>query len=214
MAGSPKSPETGLKAEGVVEAFSSTIVSYRLSKPDDLNARLLDVADDWRAEDPEGIGVTTINGWHSARTLFQRKDAAVRELAQHITLALVSYVRRYIPDYDPVRRKSVTEEGVNIIGQGGFNVPHTHDQFQVSGCYYVSVPDTAVGMSGAIEFLNPVSAVPAVDELGHKMLPDHFRVWPKPGQLLIFPATLSHWVMPNQEQQERVSIAFNLRVMD
>jgi len=93
-------------------------------------------------------------------------------------------------------------------------VPHTHGEFQVSGCYYVAVPEQSDEMSGAIEFLNPASAVPPLLELGKAMSPARYRITPKEGQLLVFPAHLSHWVLPNQKEEERVSIAFNLRVMD
>jgi len=168
----------------------------------------------WRKEDPEGMDVSNINGWHSQRTLFSRREPVVVELLDHVRVALVAYVRQYIGDFHPNKWKTFTDGWVNVNGPGGYNVPHTHDEFQVSGCYYVAVPERSSEMSGAIEFLNPASAVPPLLELGRAMSPARYRITPKAGQMLLFPAYLSHWVLPNQEAEERVSIAFNLRVMD
>ena len=38
-------------------------------------------------------------------------------------------------------------------------------------------------------------------------------VKPKAGLLMIFPSYLRHWVYPNEEESERVSIAFNIRYL-
>ena len=40
--------------------------------------------------------------------------------------------------------------------------------------------------------------------------PDRMTIQPKEGGLLIFPSHLRHWVYPNQQEAERISIAFNL----
>ena len=203
-----------LKPAAIADPFASTILSYQLADAEGLNEGLLDMIAAWRDEDPQGLAASNVAGWHSPRTLFLRREQAVIELTEHVRLALVAYVRRYIADFHPNKWPTFTEGWVNINGPGGFNVPHTHDEFQVSGCYYVAVPKPSSETSGAIDFLNPASAVPPLLELGRKMSPARYRILPKPGQMLIFPAHLSHWVLPNEEAQDRVSIAFNLRVMD
>ena len=42
------------------------------------------------------------------------------------------------------------------------------------------------------------------------MLVDKIRVHPKPGEALLFPSQLLHWVLPNDSEENRVTIAFNL----
>jgi uncharacterized protein (TIGR02466 family) len=140
----------GLRGGAVVEAFASTIVSHQLSDPEVLNSRLLEVIAAWRKDDDGGIESSNVMGWHSPRSLFARKDEAILEFAGHVRLAVVSYVWRYIPDFDPANRASLTEAWVNINGSGGFNVPHIHGEFQVSGCYYMSVPSASSEPRGAI----------------------------------------------------------------
>jgi uncharacterized protein (TIGR02466 family) len=38
-----------------------------------------------------------------------------------------------------------------------------------------------------------------------------YRLSPQTGQLLNFPSWLRHWVYPNESNELRVSVAFNLR---
>jgi hypothetical protein len=42
------------------------------------------------------------------------------------------------------------------------------------------------------------------------MLVDKIRVHPKPGEVLLVPSQLLHWVLPNDSEEDRVTIAFNL----
>jgi hypothetical protein len=44
------------------------------------------------------------------------------------------------------------------------------------------------------------------------MNPQAYTVTPIEGQMLIFPSTMPHWVLPNDENDERISIAFNVRL--
>ena len=38
-----------------------------------------------------------------------------------------------------------------------------------------------------------------------------FIIKPKPGNLLVFPSYLTHWVQPNGEATDRITVAFNIR---
>jgi len=44
------------------------------------------------------------------------------------------------------------------------------------------------------------------------LFPSKVQFRPVAGTMLIFPSFLKHWVYPNQDDEERVSIAFNARV--
>jgi uncharacterized protein (TIGR02466 family) len=108
------------------------------------------------------------------------------------------------------------EGWVNINPQHGFNVPHDHPGYTWSGVYYVSLPEKqeAESRSGAIELLDPRTNVSAMaTDIARKSL--YFSpkrtLNPKNGMILIFPSYLRHWVYPNEEDQDRISMAFNFK---
>lgn len=78
------------------------------------------------------------------------------------------------------------------------HLPHTHPENALSAVYYVSVPDDA----GPIIFSDPRGPLPPFDNT--------VTVFPKAGDLLIFPSWLLHQVGPTRGLQERISIAFNI----
>jgi hypothetical protein len=74
---------------------------------------------------------------------------------------------------------------INFCGQGSQNKPHHH-----SGT-----------LSGVIYWQNPNNDITHFDQ---------FAVAGEPGQILIFPAYLNHWVDVQTNRQERITLSFNL----
>jgi uncharacterized protein (TIGR02466 family) len=192
-------------------AFASVIDQYTVPDYVSLNAELLKAVSAWRETEP-GLEKTNHLGWHSPRTFFTRPEPAFRTLGRHIRTALAQSLTRYWATFDPARDPAICEGWANVNGKGAFNTPHDHEGAHLSGSYYVSVPETKDEASGALEFLNPVGAGWPKLPNGEFMMRPTLFVPPQPGWILIFPAYLRHWVYPNQEDEERVSIAFNLRL--
>ena len=76
----------------------------------------------------------------------------------------------------------------NINGKGAYHNWHSHGGADIVGVLYLQVPKD----SGNIEFRDGTS------------------IEPYPGLLLIFPAGVEHRVTPNQTNQQRISMAFNI----
>lgn len=109
----------------------------------------------------------------------------------------------------------------NINRKGHANDAHAHPGAVFSGCYYVDdggiADDPALG--GAFQISDPRGIAPAMyaPELavalsgcqsagGNEVIP------PKTGQMLLFPAWLSHGVRPYLGNGTRISIAFNFAI--
>ena len=99
---------------------------------------------------------------------------------------------------------------VNINRRGDCNTRHVHfcNNIFLSGVYYVKVPEN----SGNIKFWDPRGLL-------HHTLPEHAFYFdgheyewivPKSGMLLFFPSWLEHEVEPNESEEDRISISFNL----
>ncbi len=192
-------------------AFATYIDGYAVADHEALNAQLLDAIAEWRGAE-SGEESSNVLGWHSSRSLFTRPEPAFQVLRRHIVRGLVTSMRRYWPDFDPTRHKTVLNGWVNVNQQHALNAPHDHGGAHLSGTYYVSVPKQSDAQSGVLEFLNPAASSARLPN-GRFMAKPKFVVRPEAGRMVIFPAHLVHWVYPNLEEEDRVSIAFNLRVI-
>lgn len=64
-----------------------------------------------------------------------------------------------------------------------------------------------------IEFLDPRGSTGVRAPDVSMLFAPKFQIRPRAGTLLIFPAYLTHWVYPNQDDADRISVAFNARVV-
>jgi uncharacterized protein (TIGR02466 family) len=192
--------------------FASPLLQFTVPDAAALNGQLITEANARRAH---GGGVTRSNrnGWHSADDFFTRTEPGCVALRAHIVSAVGIATFEVSPRFDQARWQMQLEGWINISGQGGYNAPHDHPAFAWSGVYYVAVPDVTLGDSGSIEFLDPRTntRVPTVE--GAACFLDTRKLRPKPGLLIIFPSYLRHWVYPNEEPADRISIAFNARFL-
>ena len=105
----------------------------------------------------------------------------------------------------------------NFAKQYQFTLPHNHDA-HVAGIYYVKtavetgpVPSSSnywAQDSGALVFHDPRFNSSLMDLTGNH----HFKLYPRPGQMLIFPGFLWHSVTPNLENFRRRAISVNFHV--
>ena len=84
----------------------------------------------------------------------------------------------------------------NINPQGAWNIPHNHGGAHYALVWYLTDSD------GLLNFINPSSRIDSQD--------GSFNA--KKGDILIFPADIVHYVMPNTKETDRVCISMNLRL--
>jgi uncharacterized protein (TIGR02466 family) len=182
--------------------FATPLFVFEVENPDELNQKIFDEAQAIRAASA-GLVRSNQLGWHSDPDLFKRTEPGIKELTGYITTCLSEVVFRTTKD----RPTKLSCEGwINVNPKGAFNVPHDHAGYLWSGTYYVRVPRVEGSRSGHIEFLDPRSNVAANAATTFK---NKFRLGPRNGQLIVFPSYLTHWVYPNEEDSERMTIAFN-----
>lgn len=94
--------------------------------------------------------------------------------------------------------------------------PHSHPGAFFSAVYYVK----ADADSGNLEFITPVAAFEHVLDKDLELVAKFneyntgiFKMPPKTGGLVIFPAWLHHYVNDNHSEIERFSIAFNTQIV-
>ena len=98
----------------------------------------------------------------------------------------------------------------NINPKGAYNIRHVHNDTNIflSGVYYVKVPEN----SGTIRFWDPRGALIHFQRDQEYFNDDiaYEEIIPEPGLLLYFPTWIEHEVTPNEVDEDRITISFNL----
>ena len=190
------------------ELFSTPLFRFRLPQADSFNRELLAQGRRLRAQS-DGVEKSNYGAWHSLGNLFETSALCILKLKSAVEAAAYIATQNVSPDLDLATLKMDIYGWMNATPSGGFNAPHTHPGAHWSGVYYVSQPPVEHGESGKIEFLNPRTDLPNWRILKSPTFGAKRAIRPQPGDLIVFPSYLVHWVYPNETDDERVSIAFN-----
>ena len=188
--------------------FSTPLVRFRLDDAETLNAALLAEGDALRVLD-DGASKSNRGGWHSSGNLFKKTTPGIARLRGEAEAAVIEATRKINSKVDPAELRLKLFAWMNANPAGGFNAPHTHPGAHWSGVYYVSQPEVEEGNSGMIEFLDPRSDLPNWRLLGARSFALKKKFRPVPGEMILFPSYLVHWVYPNETDEQRVTVAFN-----
>ena len=111
----------------------------------------------------------------------------------------IDYIDKVVGD---IFKFKVESWWYNINGQGHWNVPHIHAGSDLALVLYVTDSD------GLLNLMDPNSRrFASVVKHG-----DHIKVNANKGDIIMFPSDLVHYVMPNQREEDRISISMNLQL--
>lgn len=177
--------------------------------------KLLEEIYDWRKADEENVVRSNNGGWHSPTDIFKKTSPGLMHVCNTMIKCFSAATKQVAPEFKPDDHNMKGEGWVNINPQHGFNVPHDHPGYTWSGVYYVKLPEREdKSRSGCIELLDPRTntAAMATDISRSSLYFSPKRtLYPKPGMILVFPSYLRHWVYPNEEENDRISMAFNFK---
>ena len=164
----------------------------------------------------ESVQHSNLGGWQSDWELeswggpaARRVLEAARDLATRMTSDRAGR---------PIKVAWKTNAWANVNRKGHGNEFHTHPGAYWSGTYYVD--DGGIGedpaLDGAFEMQDPRGVAPAMYAPllafavpGGQSVGASELIYPKAGQIVLFPSWLSHAVRPYHGDRERISIAFN-----
>ena len=189
------------------QLFASPLVRFAVEGHEVLDAALLHEGDVLRQADA-GASKSNRGGWHSSGNLFDHDAPCVARLRRHVEEA-VDAAMTTIGAEPPAGTRLKLFGWMNANPPGGFNAPHTHPGAHWSGTYYLRQPEVEEGRSGMIEFLDPRADLGPWRKLSGGAVRSKRRLRPRTGELILFPSWLTHWVYPNETDEERWSIAFN-----
>jgi uncharacterized protein (TIGR02466 family) len=170
-------------------------------------------------ESEAGRVLSNRGGWQSNDLNLDeiKKNETVTLLIKNIVIELNNFAKELQLDV----KICLSNVWINISNNGAYNKSHIHPMSLFSGVYYIKTPLN----SGTIEFENPVAPlmlsylnywhIGCNDSLDSRLNKDspispiNMHIQPKPNNILIFPAWLSHQVNVNMSSEDRISIAFN-----
>jgi uncharacterized protein (TIGR02466 family) len=198
-----------------VPLFATPIANHLWSDCGDLNRALSTLLHERERQTPS-IARSNVGGWHSATDLFDWDAPAVGELAAGIRHYVGALFESVALDRQAATPTFRLEGWANILRHGQYNSVHSHPNAFWSGVYYVNgnpAPDGDHPFSGKLELLDPRPGVGMNYVEGTKLY-GRFLVNPSPGQMVVFPGWLQHQVHPYFGAGERLTIAFNVIVLD
>lgn len=199
-----------VQSSQIDEIFPIKIYKAKINNSDELNLLLKARITEAMEEDPEGVKVTNVGGWHSDRNLLSSGDVC-STLFKGVCLGVMkSYFEEVLnaPGYEDC----VFQTWANVNGEGDYNISHEHissGQLWV-GVYYVDdgggdTPTIFEDINYGLKKDTTLSKMPVSEK------PPEYAVPVEPGTFIIFPGTLFHRVDPHNGPRDRITIAINIR---
>ena len=93
-----------------------------------------------------------------------------------------------------------------VLGAGDISAPHVHPGAELSGVYYLQVPDDLLPGEGVIRLIDPRPGARYSKVFSGQTM----NITPTPGQVLVFPSWIEHFVTAHTTGGHRISIAWNV----
>ena len=158
----------------------------------------------------KGVQISNVGGWQSSK-LNSVKHPEFDKLKQKIMEASLKF-HKYVQF-----KKSLTQDlsniWININGKGHSNEYHHHGFSSISGTYYVTSGSNIV-FRHPLRYLNEFFWRETILEELTTVNSSIQTYSPKPNTLLLFPPWIDHKVEPNNNDEDRISIAFNMAIKE
>lgn len=157
---------------------------------------------------------TLRGGSQTPGMLFGRPEAPIRRFAEQAERSIVAWLRGLTPDAShPVR--ALKRDGIRFVGswsvrlqRSGHHVHHIHGEGWYSSAYHLSLPSSVRQGSGGDAGCLVLGVPPA--ELGLD-LPPLRTVRPREAHLVLFPSCLWHGTVPFDDDEPRLTLAFDVQ---
>jgi len=189
----------------IIQVFSTPIWSSPLPYFKEERQNFIDCVSSFKERNPEGIHKSNIGGYHSPMTL--TKETKLSPLFEYACqMAIKANFDNQFEDCNV----HITSAWVNFNdNRAAHNSEHVHTD-TYSGVFYLQIPEK----SGQISFTNPgmnkLWQGLACGEEKNKFTAEHLKFEPKEGDLFLWPSYLPHSVLPNNHDDVRISISFNI----
>ena len=197
----------------LLSLFPTIIHIHKITNFENSQKKLIEFIYDERKKDNVGIKASNSGGWHSKRDYHEKQDNILCHIVK-------SAIKTHFSDNDIFRENlqiQISALWANINGKGDFNVSHIHAGSDISGVLWIQIPEN----SGVIEFTSPhmynqfkerqIYKQKIIDDAG---IHPAWYLTPTEGNVIFFPSSLFHEVDPNNSERDRISVSFNLNIIN
>ena len=189
----------------IIPLFPVLLHEFAIPDFKDIEKNLIKTSYHQRKKDPKGRVVSNRGGWQSS--FIQEENNIIR-----------STLLRGIRDYGESNQifecdLILSSLWININGKGDYNELHHHPSCDLSGVFWIKTPVDC----GSLVFNSPHDFVQAKELTSYASgVKDEWKQFESyyfpsiAGRLMIFPSFLLHQVRPNQSNEDRISVSFNL----
>ena len=171
----------------------------------DIEKDLIKCAYDYRKKDPKGRIISNEGGWQSS--FLEQENNILRS-------TLLGGIADYFESNQIFECNiSLNTLWININGKGHYNKLHHHPLSDLSGVFWIKTPVDC----GSIVFNSPQDFVQAKELRSYAShVKDEWKQFDSyyfpstAGRVMIFPSFLLHQVRPNQSNEDRISVSFNI----
>ena len=175
------------------------------------NTEILDFCHKMQSENPVGRRISNIGGWQSddiGPTDHPELKSLIDAIYEKTKFCLETY--GFVPESVNM---TIGNLWININKESDSNAVHTHTSAFLSGVYYVkasrnSAPIVFYKNFAEDAIITSIAPVATFTQLSGSTA----KYPPRAGRLVMFPAWLPHSVLPNPADEERISIAFNIKM--
>ena len=195
--------------------FGTLFVNYDWQGNEQLNKELEELLLEQERTN-QGVNRSNAGGWQSAGNLIHLDHPAIKKLKHQIETVVFNLTDQIIRDDGQQRSfRVLIDAWGNINRRGDYNVVHTHPNCMWSGCYYVNPgkPDPNIPQNGLLELLDPREAANYI-QIPNTILDGRQFVSIAESRMLLWPSWLKHMVHPYAGDDHRISIAYNVNVIE
>tara|TARA_R110000822_G_scaffold114189_4_gene245645 strand:- start:356 stop:931 length:576 start_codon:yes stop_codon:yes gene_type:complete len=132
------------------------------------------------------------------------KNIKSRVLNNQIKIYVENYYKAW--DFNESCNLKISEIWVNIAKTNDYQEEHNHNSNLFSGVVYINTNE----FSGDFNFINPLSAEGSL--MGNPNKCGFMSsIKPQNGMILLFPSWFNHRALPNNSDEDRISISFNIK---
>ena len=186
----------------VVNLFPTPVFKTQLNYPVD---KIEILCQQERLKNPKGFIKSNLGGWHSDNIVYPDSPFS-------FLLDIETICQEFAKNALMIKNQmTMVNAWININQKGNSNKEHAHPGCVLSGVYYVKTPEEC----GNIEFLHPgidlmAFALNGVETNYNVYNSSKWWLPSKENTLYIFPSWIKHSVQPNNSDEERISISFNV----
>ena len=150
-----------------------------------------------------------VNGNQTFGNLFDIEDPLTQKIQNAIRSEVGKYLTHFKNSKEGLIKKWPTE--YNLYGwlismkSGGKLKPHIHKNGWISGSIYINVPPKSTANSG-----NLVVSLGEEGDLTDRRIIEEEIIDIVTGSLVLFPASLTHYTIPFESEEERIVLAFDV----